>query len=310
MNSKQGQTVREALEWAQERFEAYGVENPRLASQWLLEAVTGLSRAEISVACDLALRDEQHAALADGIKCHVAGEPLQYILGKAPFRYLEFKVRPGVLIPRPETEILVDAVITELRALRVSRTSARRAARVLDLCTGTGCIAFSLLYECPDVRLVATDIDPAAIELARENSRDLGLDGEERLIILADDLATSLLANAANRGSFDVVVSNPPYIPTAELNKLPLEITNYEPRRALDGGEDGLKIFRRIVEQAVLLLRPGGLLACELHETTLEEAKAICEAAGFSDTHIHPDLTNRPRIVTARNRRVSHPIPF
>jgi release factor glutamine methyltransferase len=278
------------------------VENPRLASQWLLAAATGLARSEFSVVCDQALTDEQCAALAEGIERHVAGEPLQYILGKAPFRYLELKVRPGVLIPRPETEVLVDVMIAELRTRQVA---VRQVARVLDLCTGTGCIALSLLQECPDVQVVATDIDQAAIDLARENARDLGFDGDERLTILTDDLAASLLVDPANRGTFDVVVSNPPYIPTAELNKLPAEVANYEPRGALDGGKDGLEIFRRIVEQAVFLLKPGGLFACELHETTLEEAKAICETAGFSDVRIHPDLTARPRIITARKQPVS-----
>jgi release factor glutamine methyltransferase len=307
VNGKQNPTIREALEWAREHLETRGVENPRLASQWLLAAATGFARSELSVACDQELTDEQRAALAEGIKRHVAGEPLQYILGKAPFRYLEFKVRPGVLIPRPETEVLVDVVIAELRvrqaawAGETAQAEPQQAARVLDLCTGSGCIALSLLHECPDVQVIATDIDLAAIELARENARDLGFDGDERLPILTDDLAASLLADAANRGTFDVVVSNPPYIPTSELSKLPIEIVNYEPQRALDGGEDGLEIFRRIVEQVALLLKPGGLFACELHETTLEEAKAICEMAGFSDVRIHPDLTTRPRIIAARS---------
>jgi release factor glutamine methyltransferase len=305
VSGKQNPTIREALEWAGECLETQSVENPRLASQWLLAAATGLARSELSVVYDQVLTAAQRTALAEDIERHVAGEPLQYILGKAPFRYLEFKVRPGVLIPRPETEGLVDTVIAELRT---RQAGTERVVRVLDLCTGTGCIAFSLLYECPDVRVVATDIDPAAIELARENGRDLSLDGEERLVILADDLAASLLVDPANRGTFDVLVSNPPYIPTSELSKLPLEITNYEPRGALDGGEDGLGIFRRIVEQAALLLKPGGLFACELHEKTLEEAKAICETAGFSDARIHPDLTARPRVITARNCKAPHSI--
>jgi release factor glutamine methyltransferase len=115
-----------------------------------------------------------------------------------------------------------------------------------------------------------------------------------------DDLATSLLASAEHQGAFDVVVSNPPYVPTAELGSLPAEVAEYEPRRALDGGEDGLALFRRIVGQARLLLRPGGLLACELHETTLEEAARVCAAAAFSDVRIHPDLAARTRVITAR----------
>jgi release factor glutamine methyltransferase len=176
---------------------------------------------------------------------------------------------------------------------------------VLDLCTGTGCVALSLVYECPGLTVVATDIDQAAVELAHENACELGLD-DERLTILVDDLATTLLADDANRGLFDVVTSNPPYVPTDECDTLPREIAEYEPRRALDGGEDGLEVFRRIVGQAKLLLKPGGLLACELHEATLEQAKAFCESQGFSDVHIHRDLADKPRIITARKPQPEH----
>ncbi|MDR0347789.1 MAG: peptide chain release factor N(5)-glutamine methyltransferase [Coriobacteriales bacterium] len=308
-----GTTIKQALEWARDSLETGGAESPGLAAQWLLTAATGLSRSELHACGDQLLTVAQNDTLGDYLKRHLAGEPLQYCVGKAAFRYLEFRVRPGVLIPRPETEVLVDTVIADLQKRRAGEKPCGRSsqaaqvaqmvcpARVLDLCTGTGCIALSLLYECPDTQVVATDIDSVAIESIRENARELGFDEGERLKILHDDLACSLLADEANRQTFDVVVSNPPYIPTSELEKLPNEVANYEPRRALDGGTDGLEVFRRIVEQARVLLAPHGLLACELHEETLEQARAICEAAGFSDVRIHPDLTTRPRIITALN---------
>jgi release factor-specific protein-(glutamine-N5) methyltransferase len=288
-------TVRTTLEWTQGHFESKGVENPRLSAQWLLSGVTGLSRLELYTNYDLPLTSAQLAALRANIKRRVVGEPLQYILGKAPFRHLELKVGPGVLIPRPETEVLVDCVLEELLVLSDSRP-----ARVLDLCTGTGCIALSLLHEHPGVLVVAADIDPIAIGLAEENARELELGADEALTLLQDDLATTLLADEAYREAFDVVVSNPPYIPTAELINLPNEIANYEPRQALDGGSDGLLVFRRIVDQAAALLRPGGLLACELHEATLDEAARICEEQGYVSTEIRPDLAGRPRILIAR----------
>ncbi|MDR1014730.1 MAG: peptide chain release factor N(5)-glutamine methyltransferase [Coriobacteriales bacterium] len=342
-------TVRATLEWTQAHFEAKDVPSPRLSAQWLLCAATGLTRLELYTNYDLPLAGAQLEVLRAGIKRRIAGEPLQYILGKAPFRRLELAVRPGVLIPRPETEVLVDVVLDELRARggggpselrarggggacvdgensgqdgdsvrsavgearcvpaadepqerRPPATSSAPEPAVLELGTGSGCIALSLLHECPNVCVIATDIDPAALGLAHENAQALGLDADGRLTLLEDDLAASLLADEARHGSFDVVVSNPPYIPTAALDDLPAEVADHEPRRALDGGADGLVCFRRIVAEAALLLAPGGLLACELHETTLDDAAALCQGQGYTDATILPDLTGSPRIITAR----------
>jgi release factor glutamine methyltransferase len=290
-----------------------GEENPRLAAQWLLSAATGLERIELYTDYDRPLTSGERQSLREGIKRRVQGEPLQYIRGKAPFRRLELKVRPGVLIPRPETETLVDLVLDWLRAegetptppvtLHEGACEASRGEpdgkRILDLGTGTGAIALSLLAECPGVFVLATDIDPAAVDLASDNAYELKLDGQGHLHILQDDLAASLIADPAAAGSFDVVVSNPPYIPTAELQKLSKEVAQYESTQALDGGADGLALFRRIVDEAGVLLKPGGLLACELYETTLERARAYCALQGFTNATIHEDLTGRPRFITA-----------
>lgn len=285
-------TIRAALEWTMGYLERNNEENPRLAAQWLLSAATNLTRIELYTNYDQPLTGNQRTILREGIKRRVAGEPLQYILGKAPFRRLEFKVRPPILIPRPETEVLVDIVLEAL--------DDDSRANILDLCTGTGCIALSLLYEHPGVRVTATDIDSEAVTLAQENAYELKLNERGHLLILKDDLAGSLVADTNNHASFDIVVSNPPYIPTMEYLNLSNEIVNNESRIALDGGEDGLDIFRRILDQAKILLAPGGLLACELHETGLTQAQALCEQQGFVDVTIHKDLTNKPRIITAR----------
>jgi release factor glutamine methyltransferase len=294
-------TIKAALDWTQGYLATNGAENPRLEAQWLLTTATSLSRLELYTNHDQPLTGEQRTVLREAIKRRVAGEPLQYILGKAPFRHLELRVRPGVLIPRPETEVLVDLVLDELRAIGERAAthpvgSHPEPPRVLDLCTGTGCIALSLLHEYPGVQVVATDIDPAALALAQENATLM----EAPLTILLDDLATTLVADPTTHASFDIVVSNPPYVPTAELAALPDEVAAFEPHAALDGGPDGLHIFRRILEQAQLLLKPNALLACELHETTLEQAKTLCESAGFHSTKIHQDLTQSPRILTTR----------
>jgi release factor glutamine methyltransferase len=287
-------SIRECLEWTEQHFAAKGEANSRLTAQWLLAAATGLSRIELYTHYEQPLSKAELAAVRAGIERRLAGEPLQYISGHAPFRHLDMRVRPGVLIPRPETEVLVDVILAALPL------PTGREARILDLCTGSGCIALSLVYECPNCHVTAVDIDSAAVELTQENAHLLELGGEDRLCVLQGDLATELLQSPTQRACFDVVVSNPPYIPTAEYLRLPREVAEYEPRIALDGGEGGLDIFCRIAEQAWLLLVPGGLLGCELHETTLEQAKAQCEQLGFTDVEIHQDLNGKPRIIAAR----------
>jgi release factor glutamine methyltransferase len=269
-----------------------------------MSAATGLQRIELYTHYDQPLSDIERASLREGIKRRVAGEPLQYILGKAPFRHLELKVIPGVLIPRPETEVLVDVVLDavtgEPSATQTTHPApALRAPRILDIGTGTGAIALSLLSELPGCTVVASDIDPAAVGLALANAQLLELDNAERLHIILDDLASSLIADPAYHASFDVVASNPPYIPTALLTELPSEVAQYESNRALDGGEDGLDVYRRILEQAAVLLKPSGLLAVELHEDRLAQASELARQAGFTDVHIHRDLTGRDRILTA-----------
>jgi release factor glutamine methyltransferase len=312
-------TIRTTLTWTQEYLAEKGEENPRLTAQWLLAAACGLSRLELYTDYERPLSPAQRETLRASIRRRIAGEPLQYILGRAAFRHLELAVRPGVLIPRPETEVLVDVVLaavsTPAAAPAASPALADPAApvgpvgpRILDVGTGSGCIALALLHELPDACVIATDIDPAAVDLTRQNAsdlaRDLGGDWQgdraTRLTVLQDDLATSLLGDSTKHHSFDVVVSNPPYIPTSELDDLPREIRDYESRQALDGGPDGLSLFRRIVEQAKVLLRPTGLLACELHEETLAHARAFCETQGLTEARIHPDLTGKPRIITAQ----------
>ena len=316
-------TIRATLEWTQGHLESKGVDNPRLTAQRLVGAAAGCTRLELYTNFERPLSREQLATLRDGIKRRVAGEPLQYILGKAPFRRLELVARQHVLIPRPETEVLVDVVISALGDAGVLA-----GAHILDLGTGTGCIALSLLQECPEVKVVATDIDPQAVVLARENAEALGycvagIDGADdsadgagnsadaaddsadragRLMILEDDLASSLIANPLMLRSFDAIVSNPPYIPTDELANLPIEIAEYESLGALDGGAEGLDVFCRIVEQAKLLLKPYGLLACELYETKLDDAREHCLREGLVDVLIHRDLADRPRIITAHTR--------
>lgn len=293
--------VRDTLDWTVGYLTSKGDEHPRRSAEWLISAATGLSRVECYAYFDRLLSLEERTVLREGIRRRATGEPLQYVTGEVAFRHIVVRCGEGVLIPRPETEILVESVLPAIDAA----IATRGMARVLDLCTGTGCIALSIAQERPEAHLVATDLSPAAVALAKRNREALRL--EERVSLLECDLATKV--DSADRGLFDVVISNPPYIPTAELVQLPGEVVCFEPTLALDGGLDGLDIYRRILDcswslapskvSAPPLLRPGGLLACELHEHTLQVAAHMARDAGYADVVVCPDLTGRERIVCA-----------
>lgn len=288
-------TVRSALEWTTGYLERKNDEHPRLSAEWLLCAATGLTRIEVYMNYDRPLVAEELAVLHAGVERRGKGEPLQYVTGEMPFRHIVLKCAPGVLIPRPETEVLVDCVLKYLNAV----PAGPQASRVLEIGTGTGCIALSLVGEHPDVEVDATDIAPEAYTLATRNRDVLGF--EERVRFYLTDLANGV--PGADEGTFDVLVSNPPYIPSALVPALPPEVSSYEPGLALDGGPDGLDVFRRIAVQAARALKPGGLLACELHEECLQAASrepSVLES--FSDVRIVQDLTHRDRILLARRK--------
>lgn len=285
-------TILEALNWTEQRFDRSGEDNPRLAAQMLMAKATDLSRIELYTSFDKPLSEAERTVLRESIQRRLDGEPLQYIVGSVGFRHLELYVKSPVLIPRPETELLVELVLQYA-------SDAASELRVIDIGTGTGALALSLLHEFSACTVCATDINEAAVALAEENAQALDLNDERRLRIIKDNLASSLMDDPHQHGSFDVVVSNPPYIPTAEYRQLPTEIAAYESALALDGGEDGLAVFRELSLQAATLLRSGGLLAVELHEDTLELASEHLATRSFRDVHIHDDLTGRNRFITA-----------
>ena len=295
-------TVRSALEWTRDFLTRKGDEHPRLSAEWLLCAATGLSRVDLYVNYDRPLDATELSTLHDGVARRGRGEPLQYVTGEVGFRHIVLKCAPGVLIPRPETEILVDEVLSYLDDLARSRgegptfVGPLSPLRTLEVGVGTGCITLSLASERPAVRAVATDISPDAIALATRNCDALDL--TSRVSLVQTDLAAGV--EGALDGAFDVLVSNPPYIPTAQMALLPREVGGFEPSLALDGGPDGLDVFRRLVELGATALRPGGLLACELHEDTLVAASELPGVrAHYRDIRIVRDLTGRDRILCA-----------
>lgn len=403
-------TIKRCLEWTKEYLAERGEEHPRLSAEWLLCAATGLARIDLYMRMDETLDAAQLETMHAAVVRRAKGEPLQYITGSTQFRMIDVACAPGVLIPRPETEMLVEEVLNYLDAEVLSpeaaarqrvelpwndeveearkvetaladerATAERRAAnltaadeaalggdvlgsrayaeeladreaaqaaeqaaeaeadaeetaepeldeygiaiegadheasltedaaapapaesrtaRVLEVGCGTGCISLSLAWERRShVTCTATDIEPRAIELATKNRDALGLTSDEVAFSL-----TNLVSSIPREewGTFDVLVSNPPYIPTDVMRSLPHEVKDFEPDLALEGGADGLDIFRRLLNAAPYMLCAGGLFACELYEGALDAAAELCRQAGLSDVRIVRDLTDRPRIVRA-----------
>lgn len=290
MSAERVWAVRDALDWTAEHFERTGVENPRRSAEWLLSSATGLSRVELYAHFDRPLSESERAAYRASIERRAAGEPLQYVTGEMPFRHVVLKVRPGIFIPRPETEVLVDEVLAAIEGVV--------APVVVDLCTGSGAVAISVAYERPDARVFATEIVPATAEVARENAERCGV--ADRVTVLVGDLFAPLPDDL--RTSVHAVASNPPYIPTADLAELPAEVGRFEPRVALDGGVDGLDVVRRIVADAGGWLAPDGALVVETDTTRAQEAVNVM-AAWYEGTRVVRDLAGRDRVATGRKRK-------
>ena len=299
---KQAWTIKTTLEWTRGYLERKGDEHPRLSTEWLLSDVVGLSRVELYTNFDKPLTPDELARLHTAIERRAAGEPLQYVTGEMPFRHIVLTCAPGVLIPRPETEVLVDECLAALDTVASSVAGMGEGKeppqlQVLEVGCGTGCIALSIASERPGTHVTTTDISPAAVELATRNRDALGL--ADTVDIVECDLASKVAESIM--GSFDLLVSNPPYIPTSVLaEQVPAEVKDHEPTLALDGGPDGLDVFRRLLKLAPCALRPGGTMCVELFEGSLDAAAELARAqGGWSDIRVVEDLTHRPRVLVA-----------
>jgi release factor glutamine methyltransferase len=257
------------------------VDAPRLTTEVLLAHVLKTTRVRLYVDLDRPMEKTELAAFRSLIERRMAGEPTQYLTGVREFYNRPFKVDPRVLIPRPETELLVEAALHKLPK--------DGPGLALDVCTGSGCIAISLAAERPQATVMATDLSADACALARENAQALGV--AERVTVLLGNLYAPLPPDAR----FDVVASNPPYIASGEIPTLSAEVRR-EPHMALDGGPDGLVLIRKVIEGARRVLKPGGLLAMEIGETQGEAVKALLQAAGYDDARVEKDLERRDRL--------------
>ena len=285
-------TIQRMLDWTIGYLGRKGDKRPRLPAEWMLGSVTGLSRVQIYTSFDRPLTPDELRRMHDAVVRRASGAPLQYITGEMPFRHIVLQCVEGVLRPRPETEVLVDAALEGVDAAR----ACGREARVLEVGTGTGCIACSIASERRGTHVVATDISPKAVSLAERNRDALGLDGA--IDVVRCDLADGV--DPSYMGALDVLVSNPPYIPSDVVPTLPAEVEAHEPHLALDGGPDGLDVFRRLLGLAPAALRPGGMMCVELFETNVGDAAELCRRqGGWASVEVRQDLTRRPRVLVA-----------
>jgi release factor glutamine methyltransferase len=281
-------TVSEALRWAIERLAAHG--SPRAEAEELLGRLLDLRRAELYLEPGFEVAPHDAERFASWVARRAAGEPIQYITGRAAFRDLDLAVDPRVLVPRPETEGLVQVVLDALR----DAAARWPEPRVLDLGTGSGAIALSVAHELPRARVTATDASAEALAVARANAERLGL--AARVTFLAGAWFDALDGDAR----FEAVVSNPPYVADPEWSALPADV-RHEPRDALLGGPSGLDDLRHIADEAPRHLVAGGVLALELAEQRAAEVAAWFEGAhDWSEAQVLDDLAGRPRVLLAR----------
>lgn len=286
--------VEQALPLAQKAaqlFSERGIENARLEAELLLAHVLAIKRLDLYLQFDRPLTELQLEEFRGFVRRRLKREPLQYITGRAQFRELDLRVDRRALIPRPETEELVGAVIrvAKLRAVPL---------RVIDIGAGSGAIALSLAHECRNLSVTATDSSAEAITLAQENAVALAVEVEWRVGELWEPIEPG--------ETFDVVVSNPPYVPEAERASLQPEVRDWEPAGALFAGVDGLDVVRALIRGAPPHMNEGALLALEIGMTQARAVKAIIDAtASFEDVCIARDLSGRDRIVTAIRKKQS-----
>ncbi|HEX6988921.1 MAG TPA: peptide chain release factor N(5)-glutamine methyltransferase, partial [Bacillota bacterium] len=268
-----------------------GIEAASLEARAMAGHVLGLAAADVALIGEQVLDAARAAAAERLLRRRAGGEPLQYVVGTAEFWSLTFEVTPAVLIPRPETEHLVEAALDHLRSRATSRP------RIADLGTGSGAVAAALAHELPAARLWAVDIDAGALAVARRNLMRLGLSA--RVVLLRGSWCRPLLA-AGLRNGLDVVVSNPPYVAPSEAGGLPADVRYFEPAVALFSDGDPLSAYREILVDAPRLLRPGGLLAFEAAPHRAADVAALLEAnPRLTGIQVHSDYGGRPRIVTA-----------
>lgn len=286
--------IQDLLAEAGDRLRAAGIDDSRLEAEYLLRELLAMDRSRLFLHAGDPVPAEVVARFGRVLARRCRREPLQYIFGSLEFWSREFVVSPDVLVPRPETEFLIEQALARVRA------GGAPPSLVLDLCTGSGVIAVVLALEL-DRPVLAVDCSRAALAVARRNVRRHRVD--DRVMVLCADLFSAL----PDRPCYDLVVSNPPYVAGHELERLDPEVRDWEPRLALAGGEDGLDVIRRIAAGCAVCLRPGGWLFMEIGCDQEQAVLSLFSSPrlGFTDVAVLPDLAGRPRVLQARKSAVT-----
>lgn len=281
--------LKQALASAVDRLEAADVGSPRMNAEVLLMFVLGVNRAYLYAHPERELTPEEESRYNDVLAQRATGLPSQYITGHQEFWGLDFVVSPAVLIPRPETEHLVETVIELARDCF--------HPKIVDVGTGSGCIALALAHELLTAEIHGVDLSDDALEIARANAARLQLDGRVRFA------KSNVLAAFAHRYDLDFVVSNPPYVGFGEADKVQKSVREFEPRMAVFAGEQGLDVIGPLVKQAHRVLKPGGWLALEIGYSMRDAVMSLLDPTMWDDVRVVPDLQGIPRVVAARRRQ-------
>jgi release factor glutamine methyltransferase len=279
-------TVRRVLDWTIGYLKEHGSESARLDAEVLLAHARNCKRIQLYTDYDAVLPDDVRARMRGLVKRRAAAEPVAYLVGHREFFSLDFEVTRDVLIPRPDTETLVVEALELLKPVANSR--------ILEIGTGSGCIAVSLAVNRREARVVATDTSPAALAVASRNAERHGV--EDRIEFRSGDLFAPL----RDREQFDLIVSNPPYVSTAEIDRLAADVREHEPRSALDGGADGLDVIRRIVTDAAPFLAAGGWVVLECSPEQVPAVRELFGQTGYAEVRVRQDLAGRGRAVCAQ----------
>jgi release factor glutamine methyltransferase len=284
-------TITKLLNWVTQFLTDKGIESPRLSAELLLSHVLGLKRIELYTQYNKAVEKPELDKLRELVRRAGQNEPIAYLVGKTEFYSMEINVTPDCMIPRPETELLVQRAIEFLRTRNGNQF-------VCDLCTGSGCIAVAIAKNFPNAKIIATDICDAALAVASTNVEKHSL--QDKIKLLSGDLFDPIIPQL-DVGKFDLIVCNPPYVSSSEYEKLAQNVKDYEPRMALFAGEDGLDIYRRIIEKVDAFLKPDAALILEIGYAQGHAITEMFEQTGiFSEIKIEKDFHDNDRIVTAK----------
>jgi release factor glutamine methyltransferase len=278
-------TVLELLQATTAYFDKKGIENPRLNIELLLADILGKKRIELYLEFDRSLCERELGPLREKVRRRTEGEPLQHLLGRWDFFGRTFKTDRRALIPRPETEVLIETILKEFAVTRVS------ANRLVDVGTGSGILAITLALEQPELEVVAVDLSEDALSLARENAATLG--ASDRIAFRRSDLLDQM------EGPFHWIVANLPYIPTADLNALQREV-RFDPALALDGGKDGLTIIKRLIESVPDKIASNGMIALEVGQDQARRVWGFLADQNYRDISIKKDYQGVERVLIAR----------